>query len=150
MHVIAAKAVALKEAAQPEFTDYQKQVRKNARALANGMADKGFRLVSGGTDNHLMLVDLRSKKLNGKRAQEVLDLAGITTNKNAIPNDPNPPFKTSGLRLGSPAVTTRGMGETEMIEIADLIDRALTVRHDEAAVDGVRREVKALCDRFPL
>lgn len=150
MHVIAAKAVALKEAAQPEFTDYQKQVRKNARALANGMADKGFRLVSGGTDNHLMLVDLRPKKLNGKRAQEVLDLAGITTNKNAIPNDPNPPFKTSGMRLGSPAVTTRGMGESEMHEIADLIDRALAVRHDEAAVESVRREVKALCDRFPL
>ena len=150
MHVIAAKAVAFKEAASPEFTDYQKQVRKNARALAEALAEKGFRLVSGGTDNHLMLVDLRPKKLNGKRAQEVLDLAGITTNKNAIPNDPNPPYKTSGLRLGTPAVTTRGMKEPEMEEIADLLDRALVVRHDENAVDAVRRDVKALCDRFPV
>ena len=150
MHVIAAKAVALKEAMQPEFTDYQKQVRKNARALAEALAEKGFRLVSGGTDNHLMLLDLRPKKLNGKRAQEVLDLAGMTTNKNAIPNDPNPPYKTSGLRLGTPAVTTRGMKEREMNDIAELLDRALAVRHDEAAVAGVRAEVKALCDRFPL
>ena len=97
-----------------------------------------------------MLVDLRSKKLNGKRAQEVLDLAGITANKNAIPNDPNPPFKTSGLRLGTPAVTTRGMTETEMPLIADLIDRALTSRHDDAAVEAIKEEVKSLCNRFPL
>jgi Glycine/serine hydroxymethyltransferase len=150
MHVIAAKAVALKEAQEPSFRAYQAQVRRNARALAEAMSENGFRLVSGGTDNHLMLVDLRPKKLNGKRAQEVLDEAGITTNKNAIPNDPNPPFKTSGLRLGSPAVTTRGMREAEMAEIAGLIDRALTVRHDEAALADVRRDVKALCDRFPL
>jgi glycine hydroxymethyltransferase len=150
MHVIAAKAVALKEAATPEFQSYQRQIRVNAKALAAGMLDHGFRLVAGGTDNHLMLVDLRPKKLNGKRAQEVLDEAGITTNKNAIPNDPNPPYKTSGLRLGTPAVTTRGMGEPEMAEIAELIDRALAERHDEAALGRIRREVKGLCDRFPL
>ena len=150
MHVIAAKAVALKEAATPEFREYQKQIRANAKALAAGMVDHGFRLVSGGTDNHLMLVDLRPKKLNGKRAQEVLDDAGITTNKNAIPNDPNPPYKTSGLRLGTPAVTTRGMREPEMAQIADLIDRALAERHDEVAIGRIRREVKDLCDRFPL
>jgi glycine hydroxymethyltransferase len=150
MHVIAAKAVALKEAMTPEFTTYQQQIRKNAKALAAGMTANGYRLVSGGTDNHLMLVDLRSKKVNGKRAQEVLDEAGITTNKNPIPNDPNPPFKTSGLRLGTPAVTTRGMGEAEMTQIADLLNRALEGRHDEATLSAVRREVKALCDRFPL
>jgi glycine hydroxymethyltransferase len=150
MHVIAAKAVAFKEAMTPEFKTYQGQIRKNASALADAMVQKGFRLVSGGTDNHLMLVDLRSKKLNGKRAQEVLDLAGITANKNAIPNDPNPPYKTSGLRLGTPAVTTRGMTETEMPLIADLIDRALEARHDEAAVESIKEEVKALCHRFPL
>jgi glycine hydroxymethyltransferase len=150
MHVIAAKAVALKEALTPEFKAYQAQIRTNARALAEAMVGHGFRLVSGGTDNHLMLVDLRPKKLNGKRAQEVLDEAGITTNKNAIPNDPNPPYKTSGLRLGTPAVTTRGMTEAEMPAIAELLNRALEQRHDEAALGQVRREVKALCNRFPL
>jgi glycine hydroxymethyltransferase len=150
MHVIAAKAVAFKEAAQPEFKIYQAQIRKNAKALAAAMIVNGFRLVSGGTDNHLMLIDLRSKKLNGKRAQEVLDLAGITTNKNSIPNDPNPPFKTSGLRLGTPAVTTRGMTEAEMPVIAELINRALELRHDEAAVAAIEAEVKALCNQFPL
>ncbi len=150
MHVIAAKAVAFKEAMSPEFTAYQQQIRKNAKALAAAMVANGYRLVSGGTDNHLMLVDLRAKKVNGKRAQEVLDEAGITTNKNAIPNDPNPPFKTSGLRLGTPAVTTRGMAEAEMDQIADLLNRALEGRHDEGTLSAVRREVKALCDRFPL
>ena len=150
MHVIAAKAVAFKEAAAPEFRAYQKQIRANAQALAAAMIEHGFRLVAGGTDNHPMLVDLRPNKLNGKRAQEVLDEAGITTNKNAIPNDPNPPYKTSGLRLGTPAVTTRGMREGEMAQIAELIDRALTERHDEAALGRIRREVKALCDNFPL
>lgn len=150
MHVIAAKAVMLKEAASPEFKTYQGQIRKNAKALAHAMDAHGFRLVSGGTDNHLMLLDLRPKKLNGKRAQEVLDEAGITTNKNAIPNDPNPPFKTSGLRIGTPAVTARGMTETEMPLIAGLIDRALLERHDEAALGRIRREVQALCHSFPL
>ena len=150
MHVIAAKAVMFKEAMSREFRAYQGQIRRNAKALAAGMEDQGFRLVSGGTDNHLMLVDLRPKKLNGKRAQEVLDEAGITTNKNAIPNDPNPPYKTSGLRLGTPAVTSRGMAEKEMPVIAELINRALEQRHDEAALGKIRREVKALCDAFPL
>lgn len=150
MHVIAAKAVMFKEAMTPEFKAYQAQIRKNAKALASAMAEHGFRLVSGGTDNHLMLLDLRPKKLNGKRVQEVLDEAGITTNKNSIPNDPNPPYKTSGLRLGTPAVTSRGMMEAEMPLIADLIDRALEQRHDEAALGAIRREVKALCERFPL
>lgn len=150
MHVIAAKAVMLKEAATPNFKAYQAQIRRNAKALAAAMGERGFRLVSGGTDNHLMLVDLRGKKVNGKRAQEVLDEAGITTNKNSIPNDPNPPFKTSGLRLGTPAVTSRGMGEAEMVQVADLIERAIEQRHDEAALGTIRREVKALCNQFPL
>lgn len=150
MHVIAAKAVALKEAMTPEFKTYQAQIRKNARALAEGIVSQGFRIVSGGTDNHLMLVDLRPKRLNGKRAQEVLDMAGITANKNAIPNDPNPPFKTSGLRLGTPAVTARGMAEAQMPVIAELINRALEVRHDDTAVAAVKEEVKALCHEFPL
>ena len=149
MHVIAGKAVSFKEAMEPEFATYQSQIRKNAKALAAAVVSHGFRLVSGGTDNHLMLVDLRAKKLNGKRAQEVLDDAGITTNKNAIPNDPNPPYKTSGLRLGTPAVTTRGMGEAEMPVIAELLNRALDQRHDEAAIAAIRTEVKALCNLFP-
>jgi glycine hydroxymethyltransferase len=150
MHVIAGKAVSFKEAMEPEFKTYQAQIRKNAKSLATAMEGNGYRLVSGGTDNHLMLVDLRNKKVNGKRAQEVLDEAGITTNKNSIPNDPNPPTKTSGLRLGTPAVTTRGMKEADMVEIAALIDEAITVRHDEVALAAVRGKVKSLCDRFPL
>jgi glycine hydroxymethyltransferase len=150
MHVIAAKAVALKEAATPEFNAYQKQIRKNAKALAAAVAEAGFRLVAGGTDNHLMLVDLRPKNLTGKTAQSVLDEAGITTNKNLVPYDTAKPFVTSGLRLGTPAVTTRGMTEAEMPEIADLIDRALAAKEDEAGLAAIRREVKALCDRFPL
>ena len=150
MHVIAAKAVALKEAATGEFRLYQQAIRRNARALAEGMDAAGYRLVAGGTDTHLMLVDLRPKKLTGKTAQSVLDEAGITTNKNLIPYDTAKPFVTSGIRLGTPAVTTRGMGEAEMPLIAGLIDRALLARDDEAALGQIRREVKALCDRFPL
>lgn len=150
MHVIAAKAVALKEAAAPTFAAYQAQIRKNAHALAEAVAGHGYRLVSGGTDNHLMLVDLRPKKVTGKTAQSVLDEAGITTNKNLVPYDTAKPFVTSGIRLGTPAVTTRGMREAEMVEVAALIDRALTNKSDEAALAAVRREVKALCSRFPL
>ncbi len=150
MHVIAAKAVALKEASTEEFRAYQGQIRRNATALATALAGRGFRLVSGGTDNHLMLLDLRPKKLNGRRAETVLDEAGITTNKNLVPYDSNPPMKTSGIRLGTPAVTTRGMTEAEMPQIAELIDRALEGRHDEAVLGEVRREVKTLCNRFPL
>ena len=125
MHVVAAKAVAFREAAQPSFRDYAAQIVRNARALAEALAGEGFRIVSGGTDNHLMLVDLRAFGVTGKVAQESLDRAGITTNKNAIPNDPEKPFVTSGLRLGTAAVTTAGMGEPEMAEIASLIARVL-------------------------
>ena len=150
-HVIAAKAVAFREAAQPSFRQYAAAVVANARALGAALAREGFRLVSGGTDNHLLLVDLRSfdEELTGKEAQEVLDRSGITLNRNTVPDDPRPPFVTSGLRLGSAAETTAGMGEGEMDEIAALIGTALRGRHDESALDHVRASVRALCDRFP-
>jgi glycine hydroxymethyltransferase len=149
-HVIAAKAVAFWEASQPAFKDYARQVVDNARALAKALADQGFRLVSGGTDNHLMLVDLRSfdPDLTGKEAQEVLDRAGITLNKNQIPGDPRSPFVTSGLRIGSAATTTAGMREPEMAEIARLISRTLGARDDDAEVAAVREEVAVLCSKF--
>jgi len=150
MHVIAAKAVCFHEALQPQFRDYQRQVVINAKALAAGLAKHGYRIVSGGTDNHLMLVDLRPKDLNGKEAQEVLDRAGITTNKNAIPFDTSSPFKPGGIRVGTPAVTTRGMKEEEMLEIADLITEALANRTDEAVLNRVREKVRELTHRFPL
>jgi len=150
MHVIAAKAVCFHEALQPQFRDYQRQVVINAKALAAGIAKHGYRIVSGGTDNHLMLVDLRPKDLNGKEAQEVLDRAGITVNKNAIPFDTSSPFKPGGIRVGTPAVTTRGMKEEEMLEISDLVAEALTNRTDEAALNRVREKVRELTRRFPL
>jgi glycine/serine hydroxymethyltransferase len=150
MHVIAAKAVCFHEALQPQFRDYQRQVVINAKALAAGLAKHGYRIVSGGTDNHLMLVDLRPKNLNGKEAQEVLDLAGITVNKNAIPFDTSSPFKPSGIRVGTPAVTTRGMKEEEMLEIADLVAEALEKRSDPAALESVRKKVLDVTRRFPL
>ncbi len=150
MHVIAAKAVCFHEALQPGFREYQHQVVLNAKALAAGVAKHGFRIVSGGTDNHLMLVDLRPKEINGKVAQEVLDRAGITVNKNAIPFDTYPIFKPGGIRLGTPAVTTRGMKEEEMLEIADLIAEALAGRDDERAIGKVRQQVQQLTRRFPL
>jgi len=150
MHTIAAKAVCFKEAMTPEFKAYQGQVVANARALASGMTAAGYRIVSGGTDNHLMLVDLTPKGLTGKDAQESLDRAKITVNKNAIPFDPLPPGKASGIRLGTPAVTTRGMREAEMTQIAQLIDEALTRRQDAAALAAVAGKVAALADRFPL
>ena len=150
MHVIAAKAVCFREALQPQFRDYQRQVVVNAKALAAGLAKHGYRIVSGGTDNHLMLVDLRPKELNGKEAQEVLDRAGITVNKNAIPFDTSSPFKPSGIRVGTPAVTTRGMREEEMLEIADLVAEALQNRNDNAALERVRGKVRNLTRRFPL
>ena len=150
MHVIAAKAVCFHEALQPQFHDYQRQVVTNAKALAAGLAKHGYRIVSGGTDNHLMLVDLRPKDLNGKEAQEVLDRAGITVNKNAIPFDTSSPFKPGGIRVGTPAVTTRGMKEEEMLEIADLVAEALTNRTDEAVLNRVREKVRELTHRFPL
>lgn len=150
MHVIAGKAVAFGEALRPEFKAYQAQIRKNAAALAAAMQIEGFRIVSGGTDSHLMLVDLRPFGVNGKIAQHVLDQANITTNKNSIPNDPEKPFVTSGIRLGTPAVTTRGMLEPEMAIIARLIAQALRGHEDEANVAAVREEVIALTRRFPI
>jgi glycine hydroxymethyltransferase len=149
-HVIAAKAVAFREAAQPEFKDYAAQIVRNARALAQGLASEGFRIVSGGTDNHLMLVDLRSfdPDLTGKVAQEALDKAGITLNKNTVPGDPRTPFVTSGLRIGTPAVTTAGMREPEMGEIAAFISRVLRRPDDAAELAGVRDEVAVLCSKF--
>ncbi len=150
MHVIAAKAVCFHEALQPQFREYQRQVVLNAKALAAGLAKHGFRIVSGGTDNHLMLVDLRPKEINGKEAQEVLDRAGITVNKNAIPFDTYPIFKPGGIRIGTPAVTTRGMKEEEMLEIADLIAEALANRIDADALEKVHRRVLDLTRRFPL
>ena len=149
-HVIAAKAVAFGEASQPEFKDYAAQIVRNARALAEALAAEGFRLVSGGTDNHLMLVDLRpiDPELTGKVAQEVLDRAGITLNKNQIPGDPRSPFQTSGLRIGTPAVTTAGMKEAEMATIAGLIGRTLRCRDDEAELAAVRDEIGTLCSKF--
>ena len=150
MHVIAAKAVCFHEALQPQFREYQRQVVINAKALAAGLAKHGYRIVSGGTDNHLMLVDLRPKEINGKEAQEVLDRAGITVNKNAIPFDTYPIFKPGGIRVGTPAVTTRGMKEEEMLEIADLIAEALSNRSDADALARVRGKVRELTRRFPI
>jgi len=150
MHVIAAKAVCFHEALQPQFREYQRQVVINAKALAAGLAKHGYRIVSGGTDNHLMLVDIRPKEINGKEAQEVLDRAGITVNKNAIPFDTYPIFKPGGIRVGTPAVTTRGMKEEEMLEIADLIAEALSNRTDADALERVRGKVLDLTRRFSL
>ena len=150
MHVIAAKAVCFHEALQDGFKDYQRQIVLNARALAATLSMKGYRLVSGGTDNHLMLVDLRPKGVTGKQAQEVLDRAGITINKNSIPFDTESVFRGGGIRIGTPAVTTRGMKEEEMMEIADLIDKALRFGGDERVLAEVKQEVKKLTARFPL
>ncbi|HEY5697648.1 MAG TPA: serine hydroxymethyltransferase [Acidimicrobiales bacterium] len=149
-HVIAAKAVAFREAAMPEFKDYAGAIVANASALAEALTQEGFRLVSGGTDNHLMLVDLRSfdTELTGKDAQIVLDRAGVTLNKNTIPDDPRSPFVTSGLRIGTPAVTTQGMGPDEMAAIAGFIAEALRERDDDEALGSVRADVAALCARF--
>jgi glycine hydroxymethyltransferase len=150
MHVIAAKAVCFHEALQPQFREYQRQVVVNARALAAGLSKHGYRIVSGGTDNHLMLVDLRPKEINGKQAQEVLDRAGITVNKNAIPFDTYPIFKPGGIRVGTPAVTTRGMKEEDMLDIADLLAEALEKRDDADGLEKVRGKVRELTRRFPL
>jgi glycine hydroxymethyltransferase len=150
MHVIAAKAVCFKEAAAPEFAGYQRQVVANAQRLASNLAAAGFRLVSGGTDNHLMLVDVFSKGVTGKVAETALDKAGITVNKNAIPFDQNPPMVASGIRIGTPAVTTRGMREADMDVVADLIARVLRAPDDEAVLSSVKAEVEALCLKFPL
>lgn len=150
MHVIAAKAVCLKEAAEPTFADYQRQTVTNAARLGAGLVDAGFRLVSGGTDNHLVLVDVFSKGITGKLAEAALGRAGITVNKNAIPFDENPPMVASGIRIGTPAITTRGMTESEMDQIAGYIERVLTAPEDTAVVNMVRKEVETLCEKFPL
>ena len=150
MHIIAAKAVCLKEAAEPSFVDYQRRIVANAKTLAAALVAAGFRLVSGGTDNHLMLVDVFSKGITGKVAEAALGKAGITVNKNAIPFDQNPPMVASGIRVGTPAVTTRGMGEREMQTIAELIARALQTPDDDGALGMVRTEVEVLCRKFPL
>jgi glycine hydroxymethyltransferase len=150
MHVIAAKAVAFKEALSPEFRAYQQRVMDNAQALAAALVERGFRLVSGGTDNHLMLVDVRPLSVNGRQAEAAVEAVHIHANKNAIPFDPEPPMRTSGLRLGTPAVTTRGFGPEEMRETAGLIAGAIAARGDEAAVARVRERVIALATRFPL
>jgi glycine hydroxymethyltransferase len=150
VHIIAAKATCLKEAAEPEFAEYQKQIVANAKKLASVLTASGFRLVSGGTDNHLMLVDVFSKGLTGKVAEAALGKAGITVNKNAIPFDQNPPMVASGVRLGTPAVTTRGMREADMETVGDLITRALKTPEDDRALGMVRAEVEALCRKFPL
>ena len=150
MHVIAAKAACFKEAMTPEFAVYQRQVVANAKALADALAKHGYRIVSGGTDNHLMLVDLNPKGLTGKEAQEALDQATITVNKNAIPFDPLPPAKASGIRLGTPSLTTRGMKEAEMAQVAQLIDEVLTHRQEPSALQAVARKVETLVERFPV
>ena len=150
MHVIAAKAVALKEALSPEFKSYQRQIVRNAQALAQALISQGFRLTSGGTDNHLMLVDLRKSELTGKVAQEALDKARITVNKNAVPFDTRSPFVTSGIRIGTPAVTTRGMKEKEMKEIGSLIGSVLNHVADEEVLRGVAEKVGELCRKFPV
>jgi glycine hydroxymethyltransferase len=150
MHVIAAKAVCFHEALQPSFKAYQQQVVTNAKALATALAAHGFTIMSGGTDNHLMLVDLRPQGLNGKIAQESLDEAGITVNKNSIPFDTASPMKPSGIRIGTPAVTTRGMKEPEMQQIAAWISQALANPADTAALHAIRTDVAALNARFPL
>jgi glycine hydroxymethyltransferase len=150
MHVIAAKAIGFRENLEPSFGDYAQQIIRNAQALASALSGEGFNIVSGGTDNHLMLIDLRNKDLTGKQAQLALDKANITTNKNGVPFDDKSPLITSGVRIGTPAVTTRGMREGEMAEIASLISRVLVAPDDEGVARDVQRDVVALCARFPI
>ena len=150
VHVIAAKAVALKEALSAEFRTYQQQVVRNAQELAQELSARGFKIFSGGTDNHLMLVDLTGENITGKEAEEALDSAGITVNKNAIPYDSRPPAVTSGIRLGTPCVTTRGMGEPEMTEIADIISHVLRNNNNQDAIKLLGQRVRTLCTRFPI
>ena len=150
MHVVAAKAVAFKEALSDEFKVYQQQVLDNAKALADELVKKGFRIVSGGTDNHLMLVDLRSKNITGKEAQFLLDEIGITANRNTIPFEPLSPFVTSGIRLGTPALTTRGLKEEDIREVADIIADVIENREDSAVIEAAKVKVQAICKKFPL
>lgn len=147
MHTIAAKAVCFKEALEPGFVDYQKQVVANAHALAEGLKAKGFKVVSDGTDNHLLLVDVRNKNFTGKVAEKMLDEVGVTVNKNTVPNETESPFVTSGLRLGTAAVTTRGFLEADMKEVAEIIDLILREKTESAEAEN---RIKALCDKYPL
>ena len=150
MHIIMAKAVAFGEALDDSFKTYVEQVVKNAKTLARKMMDYGFDLVSGGTDNHLMLIDLTNKNITGKQAENALEKSGITVNKNMVPFDQRSPFVTSGIRIGTPAVTTRGMKENEMIKIAGFIDRAITNHENEKELNNIEKEVRELCSAFPL
>jgi len=150
MHIIAAKAVCFFEAMQPEFADYQKSVLENARVLASELQRYGMRIVSGGTDNHIILVDLSLQGISGKDAEEALGAAGIAVNRNAIPFDPKPPMITSGIRLGTPAVTTRGFGIEEIKRIASLIAKVLSPSGDKRAQEQVRQEVREMCQQFPI
>jgi len=152
MHIIAAKAVAFGENLKPSFKGYAQQIVKNAKSLADALTAKGYRLTSGGTDNHLMLVDLRARgeHLTGAEAEKALEAAGIISNKNGIPNDPRPPKVTSGLRLGTPAVTTRGLKEQDLVTVAHFIDRAVTSKDDTGALAKVRGEVAEFCKKFPM
>jgi len=149
-HITAAKAVAFQEALQPEFKEYSRQVIKNAKALAQKLIDLGYEIVSGGTDNHLLVVDLRNKGIGGKEAEKILERVGISISRSTIPNDPNPPFKPSGIRLGTPAITTRGFKEVEINKVAELIDQALQHGEDEAASEKIKAEVKSLCAQFKV
>jgi glycine hydroxymethyltransferase len=150
MHVIAAKAVALLEALAPDFRAYQQQVVANARVMAGTLQDRGHRIVSGGTDNHLFLLDLIGREYTGKDADAALGSAHITVNRNAVPNDPRPPFVTSGLRIGTPAITTRGFGEAEARQVGGWIADVLDAMGDGTAIERVRAEVLAICGRFPV
>lgn len=149
-HVIAAKAIAFGEVLSNDFTVYSNQIIANAQAMANALMERGYDLISGGTDNHLMLVDLRNKNLSGKKAQEVLEKAGITLNKNTIPFDDKSPFITSGIRLGVPAITTRGLKENDMIKVVELVDRVLTNVDNEAEIEIISKEARLLMQKFPL
>lgn len=150
MHVIAAKAVAFGEALRPEFRTYQKQLQVNAKHMADEFKNRGYNLVSDGTDNHLILVDLRNKNLTGKIAEESLDKAGITVNKNMVPFDTESPFVTSGIRLGTPALTTRGFKEDQFTEVVRLIDTVLQNPNDESTLNSVKKQVQDICAEFPL
>ncbi len=150
MHVIAAKAVAFKEALEPEFTVYQQQVAKNAKIMAETLMGRGYKIVSGGTDNHLMLIDLIDKGITGKAADAALGAANITVNKNSVPNDPQSPFVTSGIRIGTPAITTRGFKEAECTQLANWIADVLDNLEDPATISRVKGQVLSICERFPV
>ena len=150
MHVIAAKAVAFREAMTAEFKVYQAQIKHNAKVLSQALEGHGFRLVSGGTDNHMMMLDLRPRGLTGRKAEKTLDKAGITVNKNKIPFDPEKPMVTSGIRIGTPAVTTRGMKSAQMEQIASLVDRALTKADNDTELAAIKEDVRVLANEFPL